>query len=138
MQTSLLLTILLLLIPLPVTAQVLKTDPSPAQGLKNPVDLTLSLALGTPETRNLDWRNPKLIIDGTDYTRAIQPLLDGAVAVYLSSDRAVMAERKVSESQVEIRIYGFTAPLGPHQVLVEFPRKDGKPLRYQTMYVVLP
>jgi hypothetical protein len=132
-----LIAILLLMAPPPAAAEILKAEPPPNQALRNPIDVRLTLSLSSAEARALAWSTPKVVVDGTDYSRAVQPLFDGAVAVYLG-DRAVMAERNVSEERIEIRIYGFTAPPGPHQVLVEIARKDSKPLRYQVQYVVLP
>lgn len=118
-------------------APLLSTDPPPSLALRNPIDMKITLTLSPEDARVLDWRNPRVVIDGFDLTKSIQPLLEGALAVPVG-DQAVVMDQKLEADRLEMRIYGFIAPIGPHQVVIELPRKGSAPLRYQAQYVVIP
>jgi len=122
----------------PAFAGALTADPPPTRQLRNPIDLRLTFSLVDPEARDVDWLNPKVIVDGIDFSRTVQPLVAGAFAVPLPGDRTILAERTVMDDRVELRIYGFNAATGPHQVLIELPRKGSAPLRYKAQYLVAP
>ncbi|AGY59575.1 hypothetical protein [Gloeobacter kilaueensis] len=118
-------------------APLINTDPTPAQALHNPIDIKISLKLSGEAGKSLDWRHPRVVVNGYDATEMLRPLLEGANAVPIKGDQFVIMDSTVQDDQAEFHIYGFDAPLGPHQVLVEVPRSDGSPpLRYQAQYVV--
>lgn len=138
MHTTVRTTILLFLTALPVVAApTLTTDPPPNRSLQNPIDLKITLTLTGSEAKLLNWRKPRVLINGTDISADVRPLLEGATAVPLGSDQFVLMDQSPGDQEIQFRVYGFSAPLGPHQVIVELPRTDGgAPLRYQAQYVV--
>ncbi|MBC7880587.1 MAG: hypothetical protein H7Y37_04580 [Anaerolineae bacterium] len=128
-----LISILLSLMPLGLGAEeILQSSPPADQALKNPINITITLKLDA----SLDWHHPKIVIDGNDLSKPLRPLIEGAVAVVLSDGQSVLAERDLSPEQMVLHLYGFEAPLGPHQVFIEIPRNGGAPLRYRTQYAV--
>lgn len=112
--------------------EILQSSPPADQALKNPINITITLKLDA----SLDWHHPKIVIDGNDLSKPLRPLIEGAVAVVLSDGQSVLAERDLSPEQMVLHLYGFEAPLGPHQVFIEIPRNGGAPLRYRTQYAV--
>lgn len=117
-------------------AQTLVTDPPPERALRNPIDLRVVLSL--ENKADFDWRRSRVTLNGADISNTVRPLLEGAVAVPVATEQTVFMEQKIDRDRIELHIYGFIAPTGPHQVLVEVPRKGGAPLRYQAQYLVLP
>ncbi|UFP96475.1 hypothetical protein [Gloeobacter morelensis] len=120
-------------------APILTAEPPLNRTLRNPIELKIVLSLAEGEAKVLDWRKPKVLIDGTDISAKAQALLEGAAAVPFQGDQFVFMDQKIEDERAEFRLYGFNAPLGPHQILVEVPRKDGgPPLRYQGQYLIVP
>jgi hypothetical protein len=118
----------------PGFAQSLSTQPNFASTLKNPIDLRVQFE---GVAADYDWQQIQVRLDGADFSDLARTILAGPLAVGYG-DQFLLTEQTSIGNQLTIRLWGFRAPVGPHQVQVILPGKTAqvKPLTLEGLFAV--
>ncbi len=121
----------------PLWAQSLTITFNPGFILRNPIDLTILVARARFTLSDFAWDQIQVRTDGNDISTLAKTALAGSLAVALPEDRFLLIEQQISEGQLRLRLHGFRAAPGPHQVEVTLPGQHGVPnLTLQGTFIV--